>query len=417
MTESVIIPSSLLIVLLALILYIFNRKQNSNVLFISLFLIIFSIQMVANSVGNFGGPMWLYAVLLINFSPVYYLIPVLLYFFVRSTFSQTPLRTRDLLHLIPFLIAFVSILPYLFTSYDYKLAVADKVMGNYYAYADFDFGLLYPQYINQLVRTVLLLLYLAASIRIISRFRSQTLSATDTLAARNRLISKPIVIVIVFFAIYGVFSLLLYFQLLLKVDLNIARMQAKLLLYYSNVVYLSIPVYLLFNPAILYSRKGVQAVENDLKTIRRQVNKSTESCPTEDVRPVVIDDIYTKLADRIMELLRTKKPYLNPAFTVHDLCTDLNAPRHHVQYCLKNILNTSFTDLKNGFRIEHAKQLLSEKKDPRFTIDGVGLQAGFASSSNFYATFKEVTGMTPNQWIEAPSNSSPDIIGINSGGA
>ena len=76
-----------------------------------------------------------------------------------------------------------------------------------------------------------------------------------------------------------------------------------------------------------------------------------------------------------------------------------------------------FTDLKNGFRIEHAKQLLSEKKDPRFTIDGVGLQAGFASSSNFYATFKEVTGMTPNQWIEAPSNSSPDIIGINSGGA
>ena len=314
-----------------------------------------------------------------------------------------------MLHLIPFLIAFVSIIPYLLTSYAYKLAAAEKVLGDYHAYADFDFGFLYPPYYNQLVRPVILLFYLIASLRIVGQFRKQTVGATDSLAARNRLMSKPVVIIIVLFAIYAVLSLFLYVQYLFKVDMSITRVEAMILLYYSIVVYLSIPVYLLLNPAILYARSGDQAVEVELKSIRRQVNKSTESCPTEDLRPVVIDDIYTKLADRIMDYMTNEKPYLNSIFTVHDLCTQLNAPRHHVQYCLKNIMNKSFTDLKNEFRIQHAKELMTKKEDRFFSIDGVGQQSGFASSSNFYATFKEITGMTPNQWMEKSHLPHPEL--------
>lgn len=400
MTETVIIPISVLIVLLAVILFTFNRKQNSNVLFISLFLVIFAIQMATTGIGNFDGPVWLYAVLLVNFSPFYYLIPVLLYFFVRGTFSGIPLRKKDMLHLIPFLIAFVSIIPYLLTSYAYKLAAAEKVLGDYHAYADFDFGFLYPPYYNQLVRPVILLLYLRASLVIVRKYRIQHKSESDAFSARNRYFLRPVFTIITLFAVYALFSLFLYNQYFFNVDLSIIRLEAKILFYYSLAVYLSIPVYLMFNPEILYARESVQMTDEVPITVRKPACKPEKPCQDASIQPASHEDNYIQLTERILEYLTNEKPYLNPTFTVHDLCTQLNAPRHHVQYCLKNIMNKSFTDLKNEFRIQHAKDLMTKKEDRFFSIDGVGKQSGFASSSNFFATFKQVTGMTPSQWME-----------------
>jgi AraC-like DNA-binding protein len=407
MTETVIIPISVLIVLLAVILFTFNRKQNSNVLFISLFLVIFAIQMATTGIGNFDGPVWLYAVLLVNFSPFYYLIPVLLYFFVRGTFSGIPLRKKDMLHLIPFLIAFVSIIPYMLTSNAYKLAAAEKVLGDYHAYADFDFGFLYPPYYNQLVRPVILLLYLRASLVIVRKYRIQHKSDSDAFSARNRYFLRPVFTIITLFAVYAIFSLFLYNQYFFNVDLSIIRLEAKILFYYSLAVYLSIPVYLMFNPEILYARESVQMTDEVPITVRKPACKPEKPCQDASIQPASHEDNYIQLTERILEYLTNEKPYLNDKFSVHDICINMNVPRHHVQYCFNVILGKSFTELKNEMRIAYAMELIINNKSNNLTLEGIGKQAGFASNSNFYGSFRDVNGMTPKKWMEQGKASQP----------
>jgi AraC-like DNA-binding protein len=40
------------------------------------------------------------------------------------------------------------------------------------------------------------------------------------------------------------------------------------------------------------------------------------------------------------------------------------------------------------------------------TIEAIGLTSGFASKSNFFAIFKDLTGLTPYEFVK---KNSPDI--------
>ena len=234
---------------------------------------------------------------------------------------------------------------------------------------------------------------------IVLKFRRQKNFSTDTNHTKEGILSTAIVVIIILFALFSLFNLIIYLEHFNNADINTIRNHARILLIYSVFLFLGIPMFLLLNPAILYDL-DVSVPENH-PNVRRKLNiKDSEKAIVRNSESASTVDAYYKLSERILEYMKTERPYLNRDFTVHDLCTDLNAPRHHVQYCLKMILNKSFTDLKNEFRIEHAKELMTKKEDRFFSIDGVGQQSGFASSSNFFATFKQVTGMTPSQWME-----------------
>lgn len=118
-----------------------NLKTNPGTVFISMALLIISIRMVSYSIGNFGGPVWLFAVITNNFLPFYYLIPVFFYFYVRGSFtSRTFLVKKDIFHFLPFIISFISVLPYLFTGFEHKMEIAGRMIYNYYEFSRYDFG-------------------------------------------------------------------------------------------------------------------------------------------------------------------------------------------------------------------------------------------------------------------------------------
>ena len=104
------------------------------------------------------------------------------------------------------------------------------------------------------------------------------------------------------------------------------------------------------------------------------------------------------LLPRIHELMNREKLYLKSDLKVSEVATLLGSNSRYVSDCIKQYEGVSFTLFVNRLRIEHAKQLMRDNPDAK--IMSVYMEAGFASESSFFRTFKSITGMTPREWLE-----------------
>ncbi len=104
--------------------------------------------------------------------------------------------------------------------------------------------------------------------------------------------------------------------------------------------------------------------------------------------------------DLIITYIETKKPYLNPRFTLHDLSRELNIPLLMVSSFFNKQLKTPYPEYKNRLRVNHAIQLFREGMHTQMSIEGIATICGFKNKSRFYAAFKAEFKMTPTEWIE-----------------
>ena len=103
------------------------------------------------------------------------------------------------------------------------------------------------------------------------------------------------------------------------------------------------------------------------------------------------------LMERITRLMEQEKLFLNPELKVADVAVALGTHSRTVSDCIKAAYDCSFTQFINNYRVDYVKKLLTDHPDKK--IQEVYLAAGFASETSFFRTFKQITGMTPREWI------------------
>ena len=132
----------------------------------------------------------------------------------------------------------------------------------------------------------------------------------------------------------------------------------------------------------------------------------------EDILPPVKDmvkqeDVDHKLklqpdADRKIEQVKLfmdeNDPYLDASLTLHDLARQTKIPSRELSLLINHHLNKHFFDFVNEYRIEKAKQLLTDPKKTDFTVLEILYDVGFNSKSSFNTAFKKHTGTTPTQF-------------------
>ncbi len=413
MNYSAVLFISYLNIFLSVLLLINNWKKNRSILFLSAFLVIYSIYGISAGLQIDGGPVWLFAVILNNFAPFYYLFPVMLYFYVRNTLSDSIFfRKTDFLHFIPFIINLIAIIPYLLTSFDYKYSVAEKLMCNNDAYLAFDFKLFYPHIFNQIARPLQFFIYLIACGILIIRFLPKLKASTGLVKMQLNFLIISIFSIIVFFLVITLMHIFIaIYQIVHTNQVVTFNYTEKLFLLISSFNFI-IPLFILLNPRFLYglpqTKFQVEKAENNLENVNSiKSNKKQNSSNIKEDE----NEYFKLLSERIMHYLEQEKPYLNPDFSVMDICTKLNTPRHHVQYCMNVILNKKFAELKNELRVKYAIELLQNDSEKNKSFEGIGNLSGFASNSNFYSSFKEVTGYTPKAWIESNKDLKVESLG------
>jgi AraC-like DNA-binding protein len=103
----------------------------------------------------------------------------------------------------------------------------------------------------------------------------------------------------------------------------------------------------------------------------------------------------------ILQYLATKKPYLNPDFSLQMMADDLNISRHKLSETINNGQKKNFYKLINELRVEVVKEKFVDPAFKNYTLLGIALECGFNSKTSFNRVFKEETGMSPTEYIKA----------------
>ena len=112
----------------------------------------------------------------------------------------------------------------------------------------------------------------------------------------------------------------------------------------------------------------------------------------------LLDIKLRQVATGIKALMDEQKVYKNPHLALRELSNDLNMPSYIVTKALNEVLGVNFYDLVNRYRVEEAKQLLTNPMYDRFTILRVASDAGFNSKTTFNSVFRKFTGVTPSYY-------------------
>jgi AraC-like DNA-binding protein len=102
-----------------------------------------------------------------------------------------------------------------------------------------------------------------------------------------------------------------------------------------------------------------------------------------------------ELLQRIEQALARDRLFARPDLTLAQLAAAAGCAPHHVSEVLNRYARLSFHDLINRRRVDDVKAQLLDPAGDRFTIEGIGVSAGFGSRSALYAAFRRFEGMTP----------------------
>ncbi len=99
--------------------------------------------------------------------------------------------------------------------------------------------------------------------------------------------------------------------------------------------------------------------------------------------------------ERLIHLLETEKPHLNPELTLGILAEKLEVNTHQLSQVINEMQHKNFNQLINEYRVEEVKKNIL---DPKRSLLGIAYDSGFKSKSAFNRIFKAIEGQTPSQF-------------------
>jgi len=106
------------------------------------------------------------------------------------------------------------------------------------------------------------------------------------------------------------------------------------------------------------------------------------------------------------KMVTANKVFLDPDVTIEEIAEKIGCSKHHLSQVLNEHIKLSFYDYINHFRVEEAKQLLTDPGKQSQKIASIAFDSGFNSISTFNEVFKKNVGCTPSEWRKQPKEDS-----------
>lgn len=392
--------TSLAGMLLSVIIMIRGSWFNNANLFLGAFFWIISFIVLIFSFEFKGHPLFWTALLMGNSVPFYYLLGPFSYFYIRSLINDTArLKPVDLLHFALFFIQILLMLPHYFSSWEHKMVLAGIFQDGDGRQLSLNLSYI-PDILNTFLGALQLCFYLIWNILIWKRFKER-----GEIKLFNNISFKFTEKWIVFFL--SIVGLHILNSVLLAVSeiYTPSRIQfmseQSAFVKYAGLFLLIIIVGLLSFPEIMYGIPRIKARVNVDDLESSELLKAEEAKQDREAQVIVLKSSkieFSEVEEKLDNIVHQSQAYLKNDFTIHKLAMETGVPLHHLRFYFSRNAS-SFANFKNKLKVSFAKNLLVNSAHDKLNIEGIGRQAGFISSSSFFAEFKKETGFTPTEFV------------------
>jgi len=178
-------------------------------------------------------------------------------------------------------------------------------------------------------------------------------------------------------------------------------------LWITALVWIGIFVKIILTPEILYG----------YNLLNKTIDAATERLALKSVwhfegtlLPITSEKdtkLQKKIKPLLMEYLHQMEEFSfhthafrNPDLGLEDIAIALKIPVSHVNFILKFHCNESFTDYKKIVRIHDATKLLEQVYLKDHKVESLSSKVGFTSYNTFSIAFKNITGVTVQEYLK-----------------
>ena len=297
--------------------------------------------------------------------------PVLLYLYIKATIGRLPGFRTILLNIIPIIILEVAELSFFVFPARERLRIIEGVD-------------LLPLYYLPFILVMLAYFYyyIYFSYKTLKDYKNEVLQVfsyrenVDLLWLRRLVVMFAGITILVF--PMGLVSYYVYHSLVFA----------------DYFFFVTLVIFIFFLGYWGYQQGHIFNFKNDLELVEINVTSSHPMNNTTFLKQ------YKKEAAQLQEVMKTKKPYIEPELTIYGLAQLMNLQPHQLSKVINTEFHCNFFEFVNSYRIEEFKQKVLSGEFKNLTILGIALECGFNSKSSFNRIFKESTGTTPGDYLK-----------------
>lgn len=319
--------------------------------------------------------------------PLVLLFGPLLYFYIYQL-TQGNLPKKYALHLLPFLIYLITLIPFYLLSGAEKVAFVEKV---------FLVKLQKPEVVFiQAMRFIHILIYVIISLFLLKKFRQFLKENYSAIEKLN--LDKSAFLLKLFIAISLLQIVVYVVSTFVPIDFVLT----------NNIISLAISGVIYALAYTSWNRQGsittptvanepvkqvtANGLENPLQFSGIKVEEKKRS------NYFLSDEQYTLLASKLEILLQKDKVFMESELSLTQLSEKLGIPSYQTSELINRKYKEPFFDLINRHRIEEVKKRLNDPTYYHFSILGIAMDCGFNTKSSFNAAFKKFSGLTPSEF-------------------
>jgi AraC-like DNA-binding protein len=299
-------------------------------------------------------------------------------------------------------LAAIDILPWYFSSAMHWDTITREIVANHHIFYTQKAGFIPTAYGN-FIRPVLYLIY------ILFTWRFLHAHAILRKESRRTVGNRWLIFLVTVLSISQVLiSLVALLRIVNQVTVTLGSANFLIFILIHNVLLISIILFIIYQPRILYSYVFVSEMKFTKKVndtdilhpapIQASALAEVESAPVPAKKSLLLSAREAAYKEAILQYMETQKPYLKPDFQISQLSQNLNIPAHHCSYVLNYLIGKNFRDWINSYRVNHFIQQY-ELKSEMMTIEALASEAGFSNSATFYNAFKKEYIILPTDYF------------------
>lgn len=413
--ESTIAYTSLLGLLLPLVLLYFNKGYRTANRYLAAFLFVASLYVLENFYFFYGKSLNKIAFFTCVHA-FFYLIGPFAFLYVRSILRDNSKVSKvDYLHFTLFTLSFIGYIPYFFSSWDYKLNVAQNLQGENWDISPFHLNVIFLHEVDQVLNVLHTYFYSIALWYLLWHYKNVRNSAVFN-TKQYKLIRNWLIIFASILTIITINFTVAMANVWLYDDKSIFLERASVALLFASMVYIGMNMVILFFPHIMYglpvdlkfeSRGSgiIQIAEPNFPAIEEPpvLLQEENLSQLDKIEPQLFTLVYRNFIETLLDSFKDRKAFLSVDFKLIQISNEFDIPVHHLTYYFNDIKQVSFSEWRNSLRIKHAMKLIDQGETSDFTLQSIAQQSGFNSQSTFIRSFKNVTGNTPSNYLKSNS--------------